>query len=60
MKAARVKRDYATPTTTIMNYEPLNMIASSNKYEHICSDSCKFWHLCRDREIGKMCYDKKY
>ena len=52
-------KNYIVPTTDIVHLELLDMITSST-YKYICTNCCKFWHLCRDREGGKLCYDKKY
>ena len=35
------------------------MLCSSNiGMRYTCSEFCKLWHICQDREDGKFCKDK--
>ena len=55
-----MKKKYTTPTLDIVLVSSLQMLAASS-YIHRCSPSCRFWHICRDRdETGwKECSDFK-
>ena len=46
----------------ICGSEPLKSVRNNSKsdIDDYCGPSCKIWHVCRDRKIGKYCYDKKY
>jgi len=56
-----MKKKYTTPTLDIVLVSSLQMLAASS-YIHRCSPSCRFWHICRDRdETGwKECSDFKF
>jgi len=51
---------YIKPCITIVSINSTNILCSSNTHDYICSEFCKFWHICRDRAKGKYCSDKKY
>lgn len=53
---------YIKPYITIVNINSISILSSSdyNTMEYVCSEQCKLWHICRDREIDKFCKDKKY
>ena len=54
-------KSYIKPCITIVSINSTNMLCSSDVgMRHICSDFCKLWHICQDREEGKFCRDKKY
>ena len=50
---------YIKPEISICNIQPTQIIASS-EYAGYCDDWCKLWHICHDRQRGKMCKDKEY
>ena len=58
---ATIKK-YIKPCITIVSINNTNTILCSSDVgmEHICSEFCKFWHMCQDRAKGKYCSDKKY
>ena len=57
---ATIKK-YVKPCITIVSVNNTNILCSSNvDMKHICSESCKHWHFCYDRLVGKYCSDKKY
>lgn len=58
-----MKKTYIKPEGTNYNIQPSQIIASSSgnrdrNYEYMCNESCRLWHLCRDRRFGKTCLDK--
>lgn len=58
-----VIKKYVKPCITIVSISRTNMLCSSSHgdiMKHICSKGCRFWHICRDREEGKYCFDKEY
>lgn len=57
------RKSYIEPYITIVSINRTNMLCSSNTDDGIrytCSEFCKLWHICQDREEGKFCKDKKY
>lgn len=57
---ATIKK-YIKPCITIVSVNNTNILCSSNVgMKYICSESCKYWHFCYDRLVGKCCLDKKY
>ena len=58
---ATIKK-YIKPQITAISVN--NEILCSSQYlsEIVdrCSDSCKLWHICRDRRLYKECRDKQY
>ena len=54
-------KTYIKPKTIIDTADAVNMLANSYYTEdfHTCSESCKIWHICRDRGKWKDCYDKQ-
>ena len=57
---ATIKK-YIKPCITIVFVDRTNILCSSDAgMKYICSEVCKFWHMCRDRADGKYCSDKKY
>ena len=51
---------YVIPDIKITSIEPMkNILLSSNK-DKSCGRFCKYWHICRDRQEGMFCADKKY
>ena len=38
---------------------PCYMLTSS-RIERLCNKYCRIWHICRDREQGKVCTDFQY
>ena len=52
--------EYIKPEISICNIQPTKIIASSDEYAGYCNDWCKLWHICRDRQLGKLCKDKEY
>ena len=56
-----MKNKYQTPKMIVVPIEDNDLICSSidgARYE--CDNFCKLWHICRDRQQGKYCLDKKY
>ena len=54
-------KTYIKPKTIIFMANAVNMLANSDSdMRHICSHNCRFWHSCRDRQDGIVCYDKQY
>lgn len=49
------KIKYINPNINIIAV-PCSMLASSTK-NYPCNKYCKLWHICRDRELGKICED---
>lgn len=56
---ATIKK-YIKPCITIVSINKTDILCSSDTYKYLCSESCKLWHLCQDRTLGKYCSDKKY
>ena len=56
-KVMKKRSTYKKPTIKEINISQCFMLTSS---AHSCTDSCKYWHICRDREYGKKCEDFKY
>lgn len=56
-----MKKEYIKPSMGVYDMQPSNIIASStNTGPRMCNEWCKLWHICRDREKYKECYDKEY
>lgn len=55
-------KKYMKPCITIISINSTDMLCSSyaSTMRYVCSDFCKLWHICQDREKGKFCKDKKY
>ncbi len=53
------KNEYIKPNMSITAV-PCSMLSSSIYKDHPCNNYCKFWHICRDREWGKICEDFRY
>lgn len=56
----RMKKVYKKPQIKVVDIKPTKILTSSSQYAGCCDDCCKYWHICRDREKGKLCKDKKY
>ena len=54
-----MKVKYKSPDINIIE-APCYILVSSAEKDHPCSNYCKFWHICRDRELGKICADFQY
>lgn len=55
-------KKYIVPQIEIIKLSEQKIIASSyipDSYFPVCDDSCKIWHICRDRFEGIRCWDKK-
>lgn len=52
-----MKAKYITPSAETIVFKCLSPIAASADH---CDEFCKYWHFCKDRIIGKICYDKRY
>lgn len=50
-------KQYSKPIIKTFQYDDSQPIMSS-KYE--CDEYCKLWHICRDRQKLKKCFDYKY
>ena len=59
-----MKKEYIKPSMGVYAMQPSNIIASSasitDTLPGICNEWCKLWHICRDRQKYKKCYDKQY
>lgn len=55
-----VIKKYIKPCITVIEIKDSRILCSSSFMDHICSELCKFWHICQDRRDGKYCLDKKY
>lgn len=57
-----MKKEYIKPSMGVYAMQPSNIIASStdDTLPGICNELCELWHICRDRQKYKECYDKKY
>lgn len=56
-----MKKEYIKPSMGVYAMQPSNIIASStDTLPGICNEWCELWHICRDRQKYKECYDKKY
>ena len=53
-------KNYIKPCITVTEIRDSGILCSSSSMDCICSESCKHWHFCQDRLIGKHCLDKKY
>ena len=47
------------PIIKIFQYDDSQPIMSSEK-AYICNENCKLWHICRDRQKLKRCFDYKF
>lgn len=56
---ATIKK-YIKPYINVVEIRDSRILCSSSSMNYICSEFCKFWHLCQDRRRGKYCPDKKY
>lgn len=52
-------KKYIKPNIRSIGVESCNILVSSNNKANICDEYCKLWHICRDRELGKLCKDFK-
>ena len=50
-------KKYIKPCITIVEIRDSRILCSSGSMDHICSEFCKFWHICRDRAEGKYCLE---
>lgn len=55
-----MKKEYIKPSMGVYAMQPSNIIASSASLPGICNEWCTLWHICRDRQKYKKCYDKQY
>ena len=55
-------KKYLKPTIDIVSLSYSSLLASSGRVKHLCGSSCKFWHICQDRNpLGrKECDDFQY
>lgn len=53
-------KKYIKPCITTILIDRIDMLCSSDTSYHICSNACKLWHICQDRDKGKYCPDKTY
>ena len=51
-------KQYTTPKTRTLTICIENSFTASAS--HTCNNVCSLWHICRDRQEGMYCYDKKY
>lgn len=51
------KKKYIKPNTQVIVTTPYSILASSDITTCKCDSYCKIWHICRDRESGKICKD---
>lgn len=51
-------KTYLRPETITVKSETYNILESSNII-YVCDDTCKIYHICRDRAIGMKCLDYK-
>jgi hypothetical protein len=54
-----VMKQYSKPIIRIFRCVDSQPIMSSKK-AYTCNEYCKLWHICRDREKLKTCFDYKY
>lgn len=52
--------NYKLPIIKIFQYVDSQPIMSSNNEKYICDEYCKLWHICRDRQKLKKCFDYKF
>ena len=52
-------KKYIKPNIRSIGVGSYNILVSSNNKANICDAYCKLWHICRDRELGKLCNDFK-
>lgn len=36
-----------------------DVVITARKTNDLCNGSCALWHICRDREAGQICFDKR-
>ena len=53
-------KSYITPQTVVIPVNTTGLLCSSYKRRGICTEWCKHWHFCRDRQVGKECDEKTY
>ena len=58
-KSLFMKQYYNKPIIKIFQCVDSQPIMSSNKEKYTCNEYCKLWHICRDREKSKLCFDYK-
>lgn len=54
-------KTYLKPKTKVVNIHEKQLVCASYvaPKDRRCDLFCKYWHICRDREIGKVCWDKE-
>ena len=54
-------KTYLKPKNEVVNIQEKQVICSSYVVpkDRRCDLYCKYWRICRDREIGKSCSDKE-
>lgn len=61
-----MSKQYVTPTTNTVNIgvQPIltgsTITGTGSTITRTCSNTCKYWHFCRDRDTAFFCKDKKY
>ena len=54
-----MKEKYVKPNIDMIGEVSLSMLASSST-AYLCTERCKFWHICRDRVYKKVCEDFEF
>ena len=60
-----IKESYKSPSSEVFYFLCKEIITMSTievtkpYYEHTCWPDCILWHMCRDRQASKKCYDYK-
>jgi hypothetical protein len=57
---AVMKNKYTKPITEVYNLRRVSILTTSTYSQTTCDELCKFWHICRDRNLYKPCSDKEY
>ena len=55
-----MKDKYVKPSMSAVSADLCSILSASGEQTNLCSSFCKLWHICRDREHGKVGGDFRY